>query len=97
MAIREHLLLGSPRFSTLLSGCGRVPELHENVNTDGKRFGPDYYTVGVGIAHDEKEFRRMVVDHPTWCCGTCMRKYRRICRDRNETFPKVKAGSAGRP
>jgi hypothetical protein len=94
MAIREHLLLGSKLYNTLVSGCGRKPELHVNENTDGKRFGPDYYTVGVGSAHVEKEFVRLLTDQPAWCCGSCVRAYRKICRDRNEKFPQPRKGAA---
>jgi len=73
--IREHLLLGSERYGTLQTGCGRKPV---KIRTE--------YCCGTGIAAREAEYVRLRgidIMHP---CGRCEVAWRKICRDRNQPW-----------
>lgn len=99
MAIREHVLFGSRRYGTERTGCGKKPELHINKTVDGKRVGPDYYTLGAGSVQPEADFMKLFASHPQWCCRTCVKAMRKVYRDRFDKFPDpgLNARKAGQP
>lgn len=73
--LREHLLLGSEQFGTVETGCGRKPE---KIN--------DSYCLGASSAYFEVEYRRLRKIWMMRMCVVCERKWRRICRERNEKW-----------
>jgi hypothetical protein len=72
---REHLLLGSEEFGTLITGCGRVPEKVR-----------DEYAIGPNLVNREDEYVRLRGIAMMHMCGGCERAWRRNCRERNQEF-----------
>lgn len=81
MAIREHLLLGSELYGTLVTGCGLTPEKIR-----------DGFVVGASLAVREAEYVRLRSSDVMHICGRCEAAWRKICRGRNQEWtPSARA------
>jgi hypothetical protein len=73
--IREHLLLGSELYDTLVTGCGKKPEKIRNG-----------YALGLSLAVRESDYVRLRASTVMHMCGRCEAAWRKICRDRNQKW-----------
>ena len=86
MAIREHLLLGSEVYGTLVTGCGLKPEKIR-----------DGYAIGPSLTVREDEYARLRQLDVMHMCGRCESAWRKICRDRNQKWePNARAKDGAR-